>query len=632
MDEGTYADDRIASLISKHYIAVKVDRDERPDVDARYQKAVSAMTGQGGWPLTVFLDDRGRPFYGGTYFPPVSTGDMPGFADLIERIHNYYTTRKDEREEVARSVMGAVSAHDRFDEEDVGSAEIRACLMKIAEEADMRNGGFGYAPKFPHVSALEFLMALHARGNKEAQGRVRLTLDRMQAGGIHDQLGGGFHRYSTDEKWIVPHFEKMAYDNAGLLRNYVHAYQIFGDEEYARTARGIVHFVKDSLSCEEGFCSSQDADAAPGDDGDYWTWSPVELSSVLEGKELRVAESYYHVRGMAEMHRKDRHVLFRAMDFNSLSAEIGATQQETAALLESASRKMLDSRTGRQQPAVDRTVFGSWNGMMASAFFDYSRCFGDKIALDLSGRSVRRYLKSSFSAESGFGHTQRQDSIRGLLEDQVHMLHASLDLFEMESEQSARDVACMSADLLESYRSPAGGLYDAAPAIYNGEEIGLSSSRNTPIYDSPSQSPNAAAALLLQRVGAVLEDENAMKLAGSIIRSVAPQLVSSGAYGASIFIALDQMVNGVPVIVVVGSAADQSFSTLSEMAGRIYLPGKETVLIDTDAASADSYSSTMQSMIARSREAGRPLAFSCIGKSCSMPVDSPAALKRLVSE
>ncbi len=630
MDDGTYGDSEIASFINMNYIAVKVDRDERPDVDSRYQRAVNAMTGQGGWPLTVFLDHTGRPFYGGTYFPPAAAGDMPGFLELLKRLHSYYTTRKDEREEVVRSVTEAVTRTDRYDEEEVGAPEVRAALSKVIEESDEINGGFGYAPKFPHTSAVEFLLSQLSAGRKEALGPLKRTLDRMLAGGIHDQLGGGFHRYSTDEKWIVPHFEKMAYDNAGLLRNYLHGYLALHDDEYLRTARGIVEFVSRTLSGSEGFYASQDADAAPGDDGDYWTWSSAELAQVLEGDERKVAVLYYHVHGMAEMHRSDRHVLYRAMGVGDVSTAAGISQEDAAGLLDSARRKMLAARDGRPRPGVDRNVFASWNGMMASSFFEYGRVTGDAVAAGAAARNVRNYIRHAFEREKGFRHSLSGRSIWGLLEDQVHMLHAAVDLFEAEGGGDIAEIADLSAGLLGGYASPSGGLYDIDLSTYSGEDIGLAAQRSTPVYDSPSLSPNAAAALLLQRVESVFGDENAGKLARSIIRAVAPSMVSSGAFSSSIFIALDQMVKPLPVIVVAGSGESDAFGELKSAAGSAYLPGREIVIIDTGEADAGIYPKTMQSMIAKSREEGRALAFLCRGRSCSAPVENASGLAALV--
>lgn len=632
MDEGTYENAGISDYINEHYIAVKVDRDERPDVDARYQRAVNAMTGQGGWPLTVFLDDTGRPFYGGTYFPPVQTGEMPGFLDLLKRISDYYSSRKEEREEVARSVMESVTAHERYDEEDVGDAEVRAALQKTVEQADAVNGGFGYSPKFPHTSAVELLMSLAYRGRREAEGPVKLTLDGMMKGGIHDQLGGGFHRYSTDEKWIVPHFEKMAYDNAGLLKNYIHAYQIFHEEEYRRTAKGIVAFVSGTLSGEDCFYSSQDADAKQGDDGDYWTWSPDELADALDGEERKVASLYYHIHGMPEMHRKDRHVLYRAVSAGEIAEKMSMTEAEVASLLDTARTGMLEARGKRPTPTVDRSVFGSMNGMLASSFFEYSLCFEDCSAYEKARRSVENYIEKGFSSGKGFAHSLSGGGIWGLLEDQVNMIHASLDLFEMGSSARAGEVARQARAVLEGYASPAGGLYDVDPTVYSGEEIGLVNSRGTPIYDTPSQSPVSSAALLLLRTAAVFEDDASAKSAGRIIRAIAPSCISSGAFAASIFTALDRMVNDIPLVVIAGSSSNRMFNELKKAAAAIYMPGKETVLIDTDVADAGIYSATMQSIITKTREQGKPLAFTCRGRSCSPPAETPERLLGLLAK
>ena len=280
MDRESYEDAETARIINEHFVAVKVDRDERPDVDARYQAAVAAISGQGGWPLTAFLTPEGKPFFGGTYFPPIDGHGRPSLRRVLMTMAESFEKRRMEVDETAGSVMAAIEQNELFDGrgEAPGTELLGKMVDSMMAQFDGRFGGFGSQPKFPHSGALDLLMDESARGGRGAQEQktvVLRTLEMMARGGIYDHLAGGFHRYSVDERWVVPHFEKMLYDNAGLLLNYVHGFQAFGEPECARVAREIVGWVDGTLSDRErgGFYASQDADFSPEDDGDYFTWT-----------------------------------------------------------------------------------------------------------------------------------------------------------------------------------------------------------------------------------------------------------------------------------------------------------------------------------------------------------------------
>ena len=328
MDRESYEDAETAQMINEHFVAVKVDRDERPDVDTRYQAAVSAISGQGGWPLTAFLTPEGKPYFGGTYFPPEDRHGRPGFQRVLLTMAEAFENRRAEVDESAGSVMDAIEHNESFS----GRAgnpgpELVAKMVLAALKRSMRQGGFGAQPKFPHSGAMDLLMDVASRGvattvklngqgtmavSEAAKEAVLLTLDKMAKGGIYDHLAGGFHRYSVDEHWVVPHFEKMAYDNSELLKNYVHAYQTFGDEEFARVAREIMRWMDEWLSDRErgGFYASQDADFSLDDDGDYFTWTRDEAAEVLTPEELAVAAGYYDIGEIGDMqHNLAKNVL-----------------------------------------------------------------------------------------------------------------------------------------------------------------------------------------------------------------------------------------------------------------------------------------------------------------------------------
>ena len=327
MDRESYDDPEIAAIVNEQFIAVKVDRDERPDIDSRYQAAVQAVSGQGGWPLTAFLTPDGKPFYGGTYFPPSDGYGRPSFRRVLLSIANAYKEKNVDVVEQAKMVESTIAQSESFAGKDgrVSGAVIAAIRTSAFRMFDPQHGGFGQAPKFPHPSALDLLIERYARtsgaplartaeggrphmdsakADIQLLGLIVTTLEHMARGGVYDQLAGGFHRYSVDERWVVPHFEKMCYDNSELLKNYVHGYQATGEEFLAEVARDIIRWMDEWLSDRErgGFYASQDADINMDDDGDYFTWTLDEARAVLTEEEAQVAALHYDINEVGEMH------------------------------------------------------------------------------------------------------------------------------------------------------------------------------------------------------------------------------------------------------------------------------------------------------------------------------------------
>src|SRR5271156_5929453 len=311
MDRESYGDAATARVINEHFVAVKVDRDEPPDVDSRYQAAVSAISGQGGWPLTAILTPDGKPFFGGTYFPRDDRYGRPGFERVLLTMADVWKNRRHEALESASSVLDAIEHGETFAGR-TGSLSL-GIVDKLVESAvkqfDPRYGGFGTQPKFPHPSAIDLLIDVAGRtGNEAARDAAMVTLEQMARGGVYDQLAGGFHRYSVDERWVVPHFEKMLYDNAGLLGNFVHAFQTFVDPDAARVAKDMMRWMDEWLTDRErgGFYASQDADVSLDDDGDYFTWTREEAAAVLTESELAVAGLYFDIGEMGDMHHNPK--------------------------------------------------------------------------------------------------------------------------------------------------------------------------------------------------------------------------------------------------------------------------------------------------------------------------------------
>jgi len=375
MDRESYENPETAKLINEHFVAVKVDRDERPDVDTRYQAAVSAISGQGGWPLTAFLTPDGKPFFGGTYFPPEDRHGRPGLPRVLLTMIEAFHQKRDEVNDSAGSVIAAIEHNESF----MGRAgnpgpELVAKLVDSAlKQFDARSGGFGSQPKFPHSGAIDLLMDVSSRSAlpdtemaAKAKTAALVTLEKMSRGGIYDHLAGGFHRYSVDEYWVVPHFEKMAYDNSELLKNYVRAFRNFAEPQSARVAKEIIRWIDEWLSDRErgGFYSSQDADFSLDDDGDYFTWTRDEAEAVLTAEELIVAEAFYDIGEIGDMHHNPaKNVLHVRLSLESVAKTRGIALEKTKELLASAKAKMYTARLKRPTPYVDKTVYVGWNGM-----------------------------------------------------------------------------------------------------------------------------------------------------------------------------------------------------------------------------------------------------------------------------
>ena len=351
MDRESYEDAATAEVINEHFIAVKVDRDERPDVDTRYQAAVAAISGQGGWPLTAFLTPEGKPFFGGTYFPPQDRHGRPSFRRVLLTMAEAFQNRRSEVDESAGSAMSAIEHNESFSGRagDPGLELVEKLVLSVLQQFDGRSGGFGSQPKFPHSGATDLLIDLSSRSSTSpglagrAKTAAMVTLDKMSKGGIYDHLAGGFHRYSVDERWIVPHFEKMAYDNSELLKNYVHAFQTFQEPECARVARDIMRWMDEWLTDRElgGFYASQDADFSLDDDGDYFTWTRDEAAEILTAEELAVAAAFYDIGEIGDMHHNVAKNVLHVTETLAFAAKAaGVTSREAEALLASANTKM----------------------------------------------------------------------------------------------------------------------------------------------------------------------------------------------------------------------------------------------------------------------------------------------------
>ncbi len=568
MDRESYESAEVAEIINRNFIAVKVDRDERPDVDSRYQLAVSAISGTGGWPLTVFLTPDGHPFYGGTYFPPVDQWGRPSFKKILLAISDAYRDRRDEVLKSADEAMLVLANAEGFAGHNMDfSPRIVGVMVQSAMPIfDDKNGGFGSAPKFPHPASLDLLLDWYVRTREERVATViTTTLTKMAQGGVYDQLAGGFHRYSVDETWTVPHFEKMAYDNSELLKNYVHGYQVFGFEFYAHVARDIVRWMDEWLSDREhgGFYASQDADINLDDDGDYFTWTRAEAQAVLSEEEFEAAALHYDIEELGEMqHDHSKNVLWVRALPEEVASRMGVDISKALDLLASAKTKLYAARLRRPTPFVDKTVYVNWNAMCVSAYLQAAQVLGLEDARKFALRSLDRILAEAWDKERGLAHViayadpnAEKRFVRALLDDYAFTALACLDAYEVTGAISYFNFAQQIADQMIRRFGDAtsGGFFDTEASLEEKLQLGALSARRKPFQDAPTPAGNPSAAIALLRLHAYTNDATYRDKAEDTLEVFAGAAEQFGIYAGTYGIAATWMSRPHTQVVVVGN-------------------------------------------------------------------------------
>ncbi|MEQ1352497.1 MAG: thioredoxin domain-containing protein [Candidatus Acidiferrum sp.] len=636
IDRESYENPAIAKIISDNFIAVKVDRDERPDVDSRYQSAISSISGQGGWPLTGFLLPDGRPFFGGTYFPPEDQMGRPGFRRLLLAVAESYRSKRPELERAANSLADAVGqaevftgARGAFD-----PTVIDTQIASITQLFDIKNGGFGRAPKFPHASAMDLILdRFQQTGEKHLRAMAETTLEKMARGGVYDQLAGGFHRYSVDERWLVPHFEKMSYDNSELLRNYLHGWQITQNPFLRQTAEGIIAWVNEVLSDQEngGFYASQDADVSLDDDGDYFTWTLDELQAAVSRDEAPIMELYYDVEAQGEMHHNPaKNVLWIARDPADIAKQLGLEESAVNATIAAAKAKMLAARLPRPTPFVDKTMYVSWNAMFVSAYLDAARVLDGAVA-ETSRRfalkTLDRMLAEVWSETRGFAHRVGGPALDGSLDDQVFGVLALLDAYEATLESRYFDVAKKTMDLaIARYGDSEGGGFFDRPS--DAAPMGGLDVRRKPFQDSPTPGANSVAAIALIRLHAFTADDRYRLAAQKTLEAFAGIAPQYGLFAATYGLAATLFAHHPLQIVVTGPADNWVAQSLELAAHRVFRFGK-AVLRVTPGTDLQHLAGALKETLPH-LPADQPLALVCTGQTCLPPASDAAQLIALL--
>ncbi|MGA8309742.1 MAG: thioredoxin domain-containing protein, partial [Terriglobales bacterium] len=601
------------------------------------------ISGQGGWPLTAFLTPDGKPFYGGTYFPPDENYGRPSFKRVLLSIADAYHQKNGDVMEQAEMVEVAISRAECFSGSsgEFSPRVIDAIVDAALKMFDPQNGGFGSAPKFPHPAVLDLLIDQYVRSGDEKLRNVFVpTLEKMARGGVYDQLAGGFHRYSVDEHWIVPHFEKMCYDNSELLKNYVHAYQATGSEFFAAVARDIVRWMDEWLSDREhgGFYASQDADYSMEDDGDYFTWTRAEMQAVLTEEESAVAGLHYDVNDVGEMHHNpEKNVLYIRASIEEVAKRTGLTVERIHALIDSARKKMYAARLKRPTPYVDKTVYAGWNSLCVSAYLEAAKVLQLEPARHFALRSLDRILAEVWDPDQGLQHVVAYSDpaaerrvVPGLLDDYAFTAIACLDAYEATADLSYFTFAQRITDkMVNRFFDPvSGGFFDTAAADGAEKSLGVLGTRRKPFQDSPTPAGNSAAAIALLRLHAYTNQSGYRGKAEQTLELLAGLADKFGIFAATYGIAAVHFTRPHTQVVILGdnALAEQLYAVAASFFGFdkavLKLAANKAVTQNLPPALAE----TIPHLSASSD--GKSVALVCSGFSCQPPISSPEQLRR----
>ncbi len=621
MEHESFEDQAVAAVMNEHFVNIKVDREERPDLDQIYMAAVVAMTGHGGWPMSVFLTPEGVPFYGGTYFPPVSRHGMPAFVDLLCGIADAWRSRRDE---VTHSGTGLIN-HIRQQSAQAAVAALspgalEAAYRTLERQFDLAHGGWGGAPKFPQPMTLEFLLRTHLRTTeRSALAMAESTLTKMARGGIYDHLGGGFHRYATDAIWLVPHFEKMLYDNAQLARVYVHAWQVTKRPLFRRVAEETLDYVlREMTGASGGFYSSQDADSE-GVEGKFFVWTSEEIRAVLGDEAALFAEAH----GVTERGNfEEKNILHMAKDPQTVTERYGVSPGEIEARLALARRALFLRREERVRPGLDDKVLVAWNGLVLSALAEAARVFGRSDYRRAAEANAAFILREMQTPKGRLLRAWRGGRARlnAYLEDYANFIDGLLALYETTFDARWFVEARRLADeMMAHFHDPAGGFFDTSD---DHETLVV---RPKDLQDNATPSGSAMAATVLLRLAALTGESDYRDAAEEALRLVQPLAGTYPTAFAQWLSALDFALSRPKEIAIVGDPAGPDTRKLLETVHGVYRPNQVV------AVGRPGEPSPIPLLEGRAQSDSRATAFVCEHFTCRLPVTGPEELAALLT-
>ena len=623
MERESFENEQTAELMNANFVNIKVDREERPDLDAIYMEAVQAMTGSGGWPMSVFLIPSGQPFYGGTYFPPEARYGMPSFSQVLLAASDAYKKRRGDIEDQAQRLTDAIGRTGSLSASGgtLGPEILSEATAKLLQYFDEQFGGFGDQPKFPQPMTLEFAMSQYRRsGDGDVLHIAEHTLQQMAAGGIYDHLGGGFHRYSVDRIWLVPHFEKMLYDNAQLLRAYLHAWQINGKPEHRRTVEETVDYVLREMTAPEGgFYSAQDADSE-GEEGKFFVWTAEEIEAVLGKEEADLLGRSYGITPAGNFEGKT--ILNLKRTVAEVAQQAGAAVETVAERLAAARQKLLMEREKRVKPARDDKVLTEWNGLMIHALAEVGVVLGRADALEAARKSAD-FVLAEMSQENGLLFRSYKDGrarFNAYLEDYAAFARGLVALYEATFElRWLAEAVRLTKNMQSQFADEAGGGFFQTGIVH--EQLVV---RRKDFIDNAIPSGNSMAAELLLRLAKLTGNEAFRSEAARIFQIMAAAMAQQPTGFGRMLTALDDLLAPSQEVAVVGSLKDPRTQLLLEEVRRHYLPHTVLALREPDGENP------LPLLEGRTLVDGQPAAYVCENYACKLPVTSVEALRQLL--
>ena len=627
MEHESFENEQIACIMNQHFVNIKVDREERPDLDEIYMAAVQAMTGSGGWPMTVFLAPDLRPFYGGTYFPPEDRYGRPGFPQVLQAVAEHYRTNRESIEENAAKLTEALQQNAELlvPGEQIGEDIVEKAFGQLSSSFDRTHGGFGSAPKFPGSMSLSLLLRHYRKsGHVEALNMVELTLKKMANGGMYDHLGGGFHRYSVDQRWLVPHFEKMLYDNALLTWVYLEAYQVTGDGFYRRVVQEILDYVRrEMMQPEGGFYATQDADSE-GEEGKFFAWVPEEIEEVLDEEEARLFTRYYDVTPEGNFEHGTS-ILHVDSELPALARFLKVDEEAFRQAIERGRQRLFEVRQQRVAPGRDEKILVSWNGLMISAMARAHQVLGVD-AYWQAGQDAASFILGHMVEGGKLLHTYKDGQARlvAYQDDYACFINGLLDLYEASLDmrwlRAARDLNQVMIDRFWD-REKGGFFYTA-----EGAEDLIVRTKNP--FDNATPSGNSIAALVLLRLAALSGDAGLWEKAEQTFRLFSDLMSRAPSACAQMICALNFYRESPYEIAIIGRPEDQK-DFLQALHGR-FLPNKVLVGGDPSDCPEDLVDHLPLLEGKMELDGGRAMAYVCRNAVCSQPVREVEALLDLL--
>ncbi len=629
MERESFEDQQIAKIMNEYFVCIKVDREQRPDVDEIYMNAVVMMTGSGGWPLSVFLTPDGKPFYGGTYFPPRDAYGRPGFERVLLSVAEAWKHKRQELLASATKMSELLqNPASLTGNSSLTSETLNKAFVSFRNIFDAVNGGFGAAPKFPQPANLSMLLSYwHRTTDDQALKMVEKTLDAMADGGIYDHIGGGFHRYSTDAQWLVPHFEKMLYDQALLSKVYLQAYQITKRQRYAQIAREIFDYVlRDMTVPVGGFYSAEDADSE-GREGTFYLWDPEQTGSVLDQEQARLFNTYYGVTNQGNF-EENKTILNITTPIKQLKQKYQKDKTTIENILSTARSTIFQERAKRIRPQRDEKIITAWNGLMISSLAYGGAVLEEEKYIEAAKRSAE-FILSTLRKNGRLMRYYRNDQVveKAFLDDYAFTAMALLDLYEATFDVKwLIEAKSISDQMIELFAdTEKGGFY------LTGKDAEKLITRSKPSSDGAIPSGNSVATLVLLKLGRLTMEEHFTEQGGKVIEAFSKQLKELPAYSSTMLTALDFRLGPTQEIIITGNADSPDVKNMLKLIHRKFLPNAVVLLHEPDKENSDLYN-TVPFLKNQTVIDGQATAYVCENYVCKKPVNNIGEFENLISK